>query len=108
MDDPTSEAARSRANPAWRSAPMDSYDVLIVGAGPAGLATARCAAECGKRVAIVDDNPAPGGPIWRGHALALPSAKVFCGARVVGAPAPGRLSLETYDSAFDVDYRALI
>ena len=46
---------------------MDSYDVVIVGAGPAGLAAARTASESGKRVAIVDDNPAPGGQIWRGE-----------------------------------------
>src|SRR4051812_12382960 len=91
-----------------REGARNTYDVLIVGAGPAGLAAARRAAECGNQVAIVDDNPAPGGQIWRGHTPALPNAKVLCGARVVAAPAPGRLTLETYESAFDVDYGALI
>ena len=43
-----------------------SFDVLVVGAGPAGIAAASMAAECGRRVAVVDDNPAPGGQIWRG------------------------------------------
>jgi NADPH-dependent 2,4-dienoyl-CoA reductase/sulfur reductase-like enzyme len=42
------------------------FDVLIVGAGPAGLAAAEGAAQAGASVAIADDNPAPGGQIWRG------------------------------------------
>ncbi|MFZ0590295.1 MAG: FAD/NAD(P)-binding oxidoreductase [Bryobacteraceae bacterium] len=43
-----------------------TFDVVVVGAGPAGLAAAWAAAESGKCVAIIDDNPAPGGQIWRG------------------------------------------
>ena len=58
------------AAPGWRSAPMDSYDVVVIGAGPADWRR-RGAPECGKRVAIVDDNPAPGGQIWRGT-IAVP------------------------------------
>ena len=42
-----------------------SRPVLIVGAGPAGLAAAVAAGESGARVQLVDDNPAPGGQIWR-------------------------------------------
>jgi D-hydroxyproline dehydrogenase subunit alpha len=40
-------------------------DVLVVGAGPAGIAAAVTAAERGRRVLLVDDNAAPGGQIWR-------------------------------------------
>jgi D-hydroxyproline dehydrogenase subunit alpha len=87
---------------------MDRYAVLVVGAGPAGLAAARSAAESGASVAIVDDNPAPGGQIWRGQSPALPKAKLLCGARVVTAASPGRLTLETFDSEFEVAYDALI
>jgi len=86
---------------------MDSYDVVVVGAGPAGLAAARTASECGKRVAMIDDNPAPGGQIWRGEKLAVPPVKVICGARVVTG-GPGRLTLETYDASFDIGYSALV
>jgi NADPH-dependent 2,4-dienoyl-CoA reductase/sulfur reductase-like enzyme len=42
-------------------------DVLVVGAGPAGLAAAFRAAQSGRRVTVVDDNPAAGGQIWRGE-----------------------------------------
>ncbi|WP_337263806.1 MULTISPECIES: FAD/NAD(P)-binding oxidoreductase [unclassified Serratia (in: enterobacteria)] len=50
-------------------------EVLIIGAGPAGLAAARAAAESGKRIVVLDDNPRPGGQIWRdGPAVQLPAA----------------------------------
>ena len=42
-------------------------DVLVVGAGPAGLAAAYRAAKAGRRVLVVDDNPTAGGQIWRGE-----------------------------------------
>jgi len=43
-----------------------AFDVVIVGAGPGGIAAAAVAAEAGKRVCLLDNNPAPGGQIWRG------------------------------------------
>ena len=42
------------------------FDVLVIGAGPAGMAAAVRAAACDVRVGIVDDNPTCGGQIWRG------------------------------------------
>ncbi|WP_045761896.1 NAD(P)/FAD-dependent oxidoreductase [Xanthomonas albilineans] len=41
------------------------YDVLVVGAGPAGLAAALAAASHGSRVALVDLQARAGGQIWR-------------------------------------------
>ncbi|UKD57209.1 2Fe-2S iron-sulfur cluster-binding protein [Amycolatopsis sp. FU40] len=38
-------------------------DVLVVGAGPAGLVAARTAARAGARVVLVDDQPEPGGSL---------------------------------------------
>src|SRR5689334_4804526 len=43
-----------------------SYDLVIVGAGPAGLAAACAAAESDARIAVVDETPWLGGQIWRG------------------------------------------
>ncbi len=100
--------AQARRKPAC-GAEAPPHDVVIIGAGPAGLAAARRAQEAGASVAIVDDNPAPGGQIWRGERIELPAAcKLFSRASVVAAPAPGRLTIETADSAFDLSYRALI
>lgn len=42
-----------------------AFDLVIVGAGPAGLAAARAAASSGMRIALVDDNPRAGGQVWR-------------------------------------------
>lgn len=43
------------------------FDVMVVGAGPAGLAAARAARAKGESVVLVDDNPGLGGQIWRGR-----------------------------------------
>ena len=45
------------------------FEVVVVGAGPAGLAAASVAAEKGCRTALVDDTPWLGGQIWRGQQL---------------------------------------
>ena len=42
------------------------YDLLIIGAGPAGMAAASTAAQHGLTVAVLDEQPAPGGQIYRG------------------------------------------
>jgi len=43
----------------------DHYPLVIIGAGPAGLAAAVIAAEHGLDVALLDEQPAPGGQIYR-------------------------------------------
>ncbi|GLV54097.1 oxidoreductase [Dictyobacter sp. S3.2.2.5] len=43
-----------------------SFDIVIVGAGPAGLAAAASAARSGASIGLLDDNPRVGGQIWRG------------------------------------------
>ena len=53
--------------------PQARCDLLIIGAGPAGMAAALAAAPSGMRITVVDDNPAPGGQIWRdGPGVQLP------------------------------------
>jgi len=42
-----------------------SYDVVIVGAGPAGLAAAATTAGAGLSTLLLDENPGPGGQVYR-------------------------------------------
>ncbi len=44
----------------------DRYELVVIGAGPAGQAAATTAAEAGAQVLLVDENAAPGGQIYRG------------------------------------------
>jgi len=100
-----------------------AYDVLVIGAGPAGLAAAHSAASAGASVAIIDDNPRSGGQIWRGGAEASTDrrarllAQQIAGAdnirchwqtRIVHAVAAGELLAETQDAAFVLRYQKLI
>jgi len=45
---------------------MSVVDVAVIGAGPAGMAAATEAAAHGLSVVVIDEQPAPGGQIWRG------------------------------------------
>jgi NADPH-dependent 2,4-dienoyl-CoA reductase/sulfur reductase-like enzyme len=56
-------------------------DVLIVGAGPAGLSLATGLAKTGAKVEIVDEQPAPGGQVYRAseHNAATPQPRGWLG-----------------------------
>lgn len=97
------------------------FEVLVVGGGPAGMAAAVSAAECGARVGIIDDNPQLGGQIWRGEAencasdasrwfekLCVAEVEQLCGMRVVDHPGPGILRAEKADGFCDLSYRNLV
>ncbi|MDR3702839.1 MAG: FAD/NAD(P)-binding oxidoreductase [Candidatus Sulfopaludibacter sp.] len=97
------------------------FDVVVVGAGPAGLAAACRAAESGARVALVDDNPVAGGQIWRagGGRPAGPAAawirraerngvEWLAGARVFAVPEPGKLTIEQFAGDRELGYEKLI
>src|SRR5688572_16549188 len=58
-------ACASCARPGSGGSAINRVDVLIVGAGPAGMATAIAARSHGLGVMVVDDQPIPGGQIWR-------------------------------------------
>lgn len=45
---------------------MTPYDLIIVGAGPAGMGVAVAAREFDLSVLVLDEQPAPGGQIYRG------------------------------------------
>ena len=88
-----------------RNAPVD---VLVVGAGPAGLTSAIAAAERGKRVLVLDLGLRAGGQIWRHRdPAALPriarqclerarvaGVTVAAGARVVDVLSPTELVVD--------------
>lgn len=95
----------------------ERFDILVVGAGPAGIAAAVTAAERGLRVGLVDDNPAAGGQIWRngGHLpetarkwiarLGSPSLMRLLGWRVFDAPEPGAVRAEHTESGHAATFR---
>ncbi|MEE8586879.1 MAG: FAD/NAD(P)-binding oxidoreductase [Acidobacteriota bacterium] len=101
---------------------VQQVDVLVVGAGPAGMAAACCASQPGQQVALIDDNPAPGGQIWRGRTrrssnrqaadwlgrLHRSEVSVLAGARAIGRVGPNRLAAETEESSFQVEFQKLI
>jgi D-hydroxyproline dehydrogenase subunit alpha len=84
-----------------------AFDVIVVGAGPAGLAAATAASRSGRRVALLDENPQAGGQIWRAgvgeshpnraRALAFAAfeasgAALFAGHQVTDAEPQGELN----------------
>jgi NADPH-dependent 2,4-dienoyl-CoA reductase/sulfur reductase-like enzyme len=98
------------------------FEIVVVGAGPAGIAAACAAAESGKRVAVVDDTPWLGGQIWRGE-QARPSnpqaqrwienfrrsgAALLERTSVIATPEKGLLLAEHQDKPRSIRYEKLI
>lgn len=98
------------------------FDLVIVGAGPAGLSAALAAAPTGKSIAIIDDNLEVGGQIWRNstfapNEIALKKRKelneygnvtFICSAKIVAAFFKGNLLLELPNHSLNLYYRRLI
>jgi D-hydroxyproline dehydrogenase subunit alpha len=103
-------------------AETSAFEVLVIGAGPAGIAAACAAAKSGARVAVVDDNPAAGGQIWRGgeehspsaqasewHAqLARASVTLIYGAKVVARESADVLVAETWERTLKLRFAKLV
>jgi NADPH-dependent 2,4-dienoyl-CoA reductase/sulfur reductase-like enzyme len=98
-----------------------AYDIVVVGAGPAGMAAACEAAETGRRVALLEASPWLGGQIWRNHgAKKVPAAEhwfkrlrasgatVHYCTTVVGAPMSGVLLAESPEGAVEIGWQKLI
>lgn len=99
-----------------------SFDILVIGGGPAGIAAAVRAAESGAATGIVDDNATTGGQIWRRartQSVAEPAAEwhqrlqtthvsVLCGTRVFDQPEPGLLLAERDNDMLQLGYRKLV
>jgi D-hydroxyproline dehydrogenase subunit alpha len=103
------------------------FDVVVVGAGPGGIAAAAVAAESGRRVCLLDDNAANGGQIWRGfrtetaryyahgrsfldwtRRLQRSGCEVWNGWQAIDVPSPGFLRLERDAATKDVGFGTLI
>ncbi|TFB34374.1 FAD/NAD(P)-binding oxidoreductase [Pseudomonas sp. F01002] len=103
---------------------MSEYaDLLIIGAGPAGMAAALAAAPSGARIVLLDDNPLPGGQIWRdGPQANLPNLArqmrerlEACSnihrhsvTRVIACAGPKQLLVEDADRGWLIGYDKLI
>ena len=104
-----------------------AFDVVIVGAGPGGIAAATVAAEAGRRVCLLDDNVLNGGQIWRGfrketardnphgksflhwtQRLQRTDCEVWNGWQAIDAPSPGVLRIEREDETSDIQFDNLI
>ncbi len=57
----------------------DTADLAIIGAGPAGMAAAIEAAALGLSTLVVDEQPAPGGQVFRGIEAAGPADRAVFG-----------------------------
>ncbi len=69
---------------------VELADVLVIGAGPAGLSAACAAAATGARVLVVDERTSPGGQYFKQPAASLPvdegalDAQYRAGRRLIG------------------------
>ncbi|WP_285425144.1 FAD/NAD(P)-binding oxidoreductase [Pseudomonas sp. efr-133-TYG-103a] len=98
-------------------------DLLIIGAGPAGMAAALAAAPSGINIALLDDNPVPGGQIWRDGPQAQlpglasdmraqlarhPNIHLHSACKVVALAGHKRLLLEDPERGWLLSYHKLI
>ncbi|WP_335945544.1 FAD/NAD(P)-binding oxidoreductase [Pseudomonas sp. G166] len=101
----------------------ETTDLLIIGAGPAGMAAALAAASSGARIVLLDDNPLPGGQIWRdGPQANLPTqarrlrdrlhactnVRCHAGARVIACAGDKTLLVEDAERGWRITYERLI
>jgi NADPH-dependent 2,4-dienoyl-CoA reductase/sulfur reductase-like enzyme len=84
-------------------------DIAVIGAGPAGLTAAAVAASHGKRVVLLDENPAAGGQIWRGERnFAVDDVETMFETRAIGLASAGVLLCENAERAISLPFRKLI
>lgn len=111
---------------AWKYTAMTQdvrgeFDLVIVGGGPAGLAAAATAAECGLRVALADDNVDVGGQVWRAQTkgqvpeavawirrLERAGVQLLRGTRVFDQVGGNTLRAEKHDDLCDLAYGKLV
>lgn len=101
----------------------DRFDVVIVGAGPAGIAAAVTLGEANRSVALVDEGAFAGGQIWRnrgGHTVApearrwldrlakCPTVTRIAQSRIAALLSPGTMLIENPSGARLLEYASLL
>jgi glycine/D-amino acid oxidase-like deaminating enzyme len=84
-------------------------DILVVGAGPAGLEAARAAAKAGARVLLLDERPAPGGQYYKQAvtvAASAPDAQMRAGAALIDAVRAAGAAIESETLVWGVEREA--
>ena len=101
---------------------ISQYDIIVVGAGPAGLAAACAAAESSSSVAVIDETPWVGGQIWRGlktqtsnpqarqwiERFRQSNAVLLDRTTVIASPKPGMLLAERDQKPLQIHFKKLI
>jgi NADPH-dependent 2,4-dienoyl-CoA reductase/sulfur reductase-like enzyme len=101
----------------------EQVQVLIIGAGPAGMAAALAAAPTGASIALLDDNPSPGGQIWRDgpqakipnraqdmriQLQAYPNVRVYSATKIIARGGQRQLLVEDAERGWLISYEKLI
>jgi D-hydroxyproline dehydrogenase subunit alpha len=96
------------------------FKIVVIGGGPAGLAAAISAAKITTDIAVIDDNPALGGQIWRCGIYGVPDGQarrwidaastitILNRAKVIAVSQPDVLIVETATEALEVQFERLI
>lgn len=102
---------------------MSAVPIMILGAGPAGMAAAEAASSSGEPVLVIDENQAPGGQIWRGGAghwsdkraarlwqqlQDRPHVDMMFGTRLVSTAGPRMLLAETPGGSSVLPWRRIV
>lgn len=97
-------------------------EILVVGGGAAGMSAALAAADAGKQVTIVDENPRLGGQIWRAElgrtgsndaaklieSIEKGSITIVNDARIFSTAGTNALAAETAKGRVELPYQKLV
>ncbi|UXI67232.1 NAD(P)/FAD-dependent oxidoreductase [Tahibacter amnicola] len=102
--------------------PRCHAEVLVIGAGPAGIAAAVTAERAGARAVLVDMQAEPGGQIWRGQwrqrknpaarqwmeALERSPTECRFGSRLIAVPERGTALFDSPEGALTIQYERVV
>lgn len=98
------------------------FNILVIGAGPAGLAAAISAAQGTTSIGLIDDNPRIGGQIWRTAAHSIPAEQarywfalasisnltILTNTKIIAPLNSGSLLAETPTETLELQFKRLI